>query len=50
MAFLAGENPSTDLIDGIARFHVFIAPPPPAREIRFTLEYDPSYLTNLFAE
>ena len=50
VAFLAGENPSTDLIDGTARFHVFIAPPPPAREIRFTLEYDPSYLTNLFAE
>lgn len=50
VAFLAGENPSTDLIDGTARFHIFIAPPPPAREIRFTLEYDPSYLTNLFAE
>ena len=50
VAFLAGENPSTDLIDGTARFHVFIAPPPPAREIRFTLEYAPSYLTNLFAE
>ena len=50
VAFLPGENPSTDLIDGTARFHVFIAPPPPAREIRFTLEYDPSYLTNIFAE
>ena len=41
---------SSAIIDGTARFHVFIAPPPPAREIRFTLEYDPSYLTNLFAE
>lgn len=50
VSFLADENPNTDLIDGIAKFHVYIAPPPPAREIRFTLEYDPSYLTNLFAE
>lgn len=42
------ENPVTDLMDGIARFHVFFSPPPPAREIDFTLEYDPGYLANLF--
>ena len=49
VAFLSSENPSTDLIDGIAKFHVYVAPPPPARDIRFIVEYDPSYLNNLFA-
>lgn len=42
------ENPSTDLMDGIARFHTFFTPPSPAREIDFILEYDPGYLSNLF--
>ncbi len=42
------ENPSTDLMDGVARFHVFFTPPSPAREIDFILEYDPGYLANLF--
>ena len=42
------ENPETDLLDGIIRFHVYIAPPTPAREISFVQEYDPSYLAGLF--
>ncbi|MBE0470512.1 MAG: phage tail sheath family protein [Methyloprofundus sp.] len=46
--FLPEENPSTDLMDGIARFHVYLTPPSPNREIDFILEYDPSYLQSLF--
>ena len=47
--FLDSENPKTDLVNGTLRFHVYIAPPTPAREISFVLEYDVSYLANLFA-
>jgi len=46
--FLESENPTTDLMDGIARFHVYITPPSPNREIEFILEYDPQYLETLF--
>lgn len=46
--FRADENPTTDLLDGIARFHVYLTPPSPNREIDFILEYDPSYLQGLF--
>ncbi len=42
------ENPTTDLMDGIIKFHVYITPPSPAREINFILEYDPTYLDTLF--
>ena len=45
----ADENPTTDLIDGIIRFHVYVTPPAPAREIDFIVEYDPQYLETLFA-
>lgn len=47
--FLANENPTTDLMDGILRFHVYVTPPGPNREIDFILEYDPEYLSTLFA-
>ncbi|MBO7173816.1 MAG: phage tail sheath family protein, partial [Burkholderiaceae bacterium] len=46
--FLDSENPTTDLMDGIARFHVYMTPPSPNREIDFILEYDPSYIQTLF--
>ncbi|NLT94866.1 MAG: phage tail sheath family protein [Clostridia bacterium] len=46
--FLAEENPDNDLMDGIVRFHVYVTPPSPAREIDFTLEYDVRYLEGLF--
>jgi phage tail sheath protein FI len=46
--FSRTENPLTDLIDGIVRFHVYVAPPVPAREIDFILEFDPSYFDTLF--
>jgi hypothetical protein len=48
VAFLPEENPATDLMDGIIKFHVYVTPPSPAREIDFILEYDPQYLETLF--
>lgn len=47
--FLQSDNPATDLMDGISRFHVAFTPPSPAREIDFIKEYDPRYLSALFA-
>ena len=46
--FLESENPSTDLMGGIARFHVYVTPPSAAGELDFTLEYDVNYLSTLF--
>lgn len=46
--FREDENPTTDLMNGIIRFHVFFTPPSPAREIDFIQEYDPDYLSTLF--
>ena len=48
VVFQKDENPATDLMDGIVRFHVYVTPPAPAREIDFILEYDPQYLETLF--
>lgn len=45
--FRADENPDTDLMDGIVRFHLYVTPPSPAREIDFVVEYDTSYLSSL---
>jgi len=50
VVFEEKDNPATDLMAGIARFHVYVTPPTAAREIVFTLEYDPSYLQTLFEE
>lgn len=47
--FLESENPTTDLMDGIAVFSVSITPPSPNKEIHFKLQYDASYLQTLFA-
>lgn len=46
--FQTDENPTTDLMDGIITFHVYVTPPSPAREIKFILEYDPAYIQTLF--
>lgn len=48
VAFLESENPATDLLDGIVRFHVYASPPPPARDLEFIMEYDVKYLSALF--
>lgn len=42
------ENPPTNLMQGIVKFHLYITPPSPAQEINFTLEYDINYLTEAF--
>lgn len=47
--FRPDENPLTDLIDGIVRFHVYITPPTPARQIDFIVEFDVEYFNTLFA-
>lgn len=47
--FRKEENPTTDLIDGKIRFHLFLTPPTPAQEISFILEFDVSYFDSLFA-
>lgn len=47
--FLGEENPVTDLMDGIYKFHLFITPATPAREIRGSFEFDPAYFDTLFA-
>ncbi|MCP4747300.1 MAG: phage tail sheath family protein [Desulfobacteraceae bacterium] len=48
LEFAEDENPATDIMDGIIRFHCYITPPSPARQIEFILEYDPAYLQTLF--
>jgi phage tail sheath protein FI len=47
--YLEQDNAVTDLLDGIVKFRVKIAPPPPMKEAHFILEYDPDYLQVLFA-
>lgn len=47
--FLSAENPVTDLINGIVRFHVYMTPPTPAEDIEFVLEFDTTYFESLFS-
>lgn len=42
------ENPFTDQMDGIVRFHTYFTPPVPARVIENTIEFDTSYFETLF--
>lgn len=49
ITFDESENPLTDLIDGVMRFHLRITPPPAARDIEAIFEFDPENLNNLFA-
>lgn len=46
--FPEGENPETNLMAGILKFHIYLTPPPPTQQIDFTLEYDVDYLATLF--
>ncbi|MBQ3396325.1 MAG: phage tail sheath family protein, partial [Synergistaceae bacterium] len=48
--FLTPENPTTDLLDGILRFHVSMAVPTPAEQIVGIFEYDPGYFSVLFED
>ncbi len=44
--FIADENSLTDLMAGKAKFHVYLTPCSPAKEIGFVLEYDVNYVTS----
>lgn len=46
--FRSDENPTTDLLDGKIKFHTYLTPPVPAREIDNVLEFDPDYFSALF--
>lgn len=43
--FRDDENPDEDIMAGILRPHVFMAPPAPAQEIDWIVEYDASYVS-----
>lgn len=47
--FQEDENPTTNLLDGIIKFHTYLTPSTPAREIDNSIEYDPSYFNSLFS-
>ena len=47
--FLESENPTTDLLAGKCKFHIYMAAPVPNQEMDFVLEYDTSYLSTLFS-
>ena len=47
--FLSSENPMTDLLSGILRFHIYFTPPMPSEQIVGIVELDPDYLETLFA-
>lgn len=46
--FLEEENPLTNLMNGVVRFHLYATPPGPAEDIEFIVEYDAQYLGALF--
>ena len=48
--FLEAENPLTDLLQGIVRFHTYLTPPVPAQEIDDILEYDVNNFKTLFED
>ena len=41
----ADENPVTDILDGIIRFHLYLAPYTPAEKIEAILEFDVNALS-----
>lgn len=49
ITFDESENPLTDLIDGVMRFHIRVTPPPPARDIEGIFEFDPDNMKLLFS-
>lgn len=42
--FSEAENPTTAIMAGIIKIHIYLTPPSPAQEIDFVLEYDASYV------
>ena len=46
--FTSEDNTTADLMNGIIHFHLYLTPPPPAKEISFIQEFDTNYLATLF--
>ena len=46
--FRSDENPLEDIMSGIVRLHIYMAPPTPGQEIDLLLEYDASYVSAAF--
>lgn len=46
--FIESENPITALMDGTYTFHLYLTPPPAAKEIKWLFEFDPAYFNVLF--
>lgn len=46
--FVETENPVTALMDGTYAFHMYLTPPPAAKEIKWLVEFDPAYFNVLF--
>lgn len=42
IGYLSSENPVTDLLNGVVKFHIYYSPYIPAEEIDFLLEFDPA--------
>ena len=49
ISFEEPDNPTTDLIDGVTRFHLRITPPSGNREIDGIFEFDTDNLSVLFS-
>ena len=49
ISFEESENPLTDMIDGVMRFHIRVTPPPAARDIEGIFEFDPDNMKTLFS-
>ena len=47
---LESENPMDNLMAGIVKLHVYLAPASPTQEIDFVLEYDADYVVQAFTE
>lgn len=47
--FREDDNSTTDLMDGIYHFKVYMTPPSPAEDLEFDLEIDTDYYSTLFA-
>ena len=42
--FSEAENPEINLMAGKAKFHIYLTPPSPAKELDFVFEYDVNYI------
>ncbi len=49
IGFQAGDNPTTDLMNGTVRYRIALTPPSPAQEIIHILRYDHTALATLFS-